>query len=377
MYSLGGFYNYFNGCLVPSSGYLNRFGVSLYSPGLLLHLPTPRNGADGQIEYKKISSVLREADAWGKYLDSQYVCELNSHIESGTIHDIVWMSEALHEKRIAEIADLIAAKRSQLRLILIAGPSSSGKTTFAKRLMIQLRVNRLSPVAISIDDYFVPRELTPKDEKGEYDFENIYAVDLELFNKHLQDLLDGKSVQLPRFCFKKGAREMGENVQVGLDQPIVIEGIHGLNEQLTATIARENKFKIYVSALTRIGLDHHNIINTTDTRFIRRITRDNQFRNYPATETIKRWTSVRRGEERNIFPFQEEADIMFNTALLYEWNVLRNLAEPLLLQIEKGSEAYMEGQRLLDLLCHFTPLDVEYTPRNSILREFVGGSYLR
>jgi uridine kinase len=377
VYSLAGFYNYFTGCLVPSTGYLEQFGLSLYSPGLLLHTPVIQGGKpEVQIEYKKISSVLREADNWGKCLDSQYVCDLNNHIQNGKINEIMWVAEALQEKRIAEIADLITAQRNNLRLVLIAGPSSSGKTTFAKRLIIQLRVNGLKPVSISLDDYFVSRELTPKDEKGEYDFESIHALDLPLFNRHLQELLQGEIVQLPRYSFQKGARENGDMLQVGVDQPIIIEGIHGLNEQLTTAIERSNKFKIYISALTRIGLDYHNIITTTDTRKIRRIVRDHQYRNYRAEQTIQIWESVRRGEERNIFPYQEEADIMFNSALLYEWCVLRKLAEPLLKEIKPESNAYPEAQRLLHLLNYFEPLDGERIPRNSILREFIGGSYL-
>jgi uridine kinase len=218
--------------------------------------------------------------------------------------------------------------------------------------------------------------LTPKDEKGEYDFESIHALDLPLFNRHLQELLQGETVRLPRYSFQKGAREEGDVLQVGMDQPIIIEGIHGLNEQLTASIERNKKFKIYISALTRIGLDYHNIISTTDTRKIRRIVRDHQYRNYHAEQTIQMWESVRRGEERNIFPYQEEADIMFNSALLYEWCVLRNLAEPLLKEIKHESNAYPEAQRLLHLLHYFAPLDDERIPRNSILREFIGGSYL-
>jgi uridine kinase len=377
MYSLSGFYNYFNGCLVPSTGFLREFGLTLYPPGFLLNMPAVQGGGPGErIEYNKLSTVLREADNWGKYLGSQYVCELNSHVQNGSINEILWLAEALHEKRVVEIADLIANQRNKLRLILIAGPSSSGKTTFAKRLMTQLRVNGLKPVAISLDDFFVSRELTPLDVKGDYDFESIYALDLPLFNHYIQDLLAGKKVQLPKYNFKHGVRETGNFVQAGLDQPIIIEGIHGLNEHLTASIGREKKFKIYISALTRINLDHHNIISTTDTRVLRRIVRDNQYRGYRAAETIQRWPAVQSGEQRNIFPFQKEADTVFNSALLYEWSVLRTIAEPLLRDIGTESKSYEEAQRLLHLLSFFQPMDMEIIPQNSILREFIGGSYI-
>lgn len=376
-YSLAGYYNYFNGCLVPSTGFIKDFGLSLYSPGLLLYMPVVQGGSRrDESESHKISAVWHEADNWGKYLGSQYVSELNSHVQDGSIKEILWLAEALHEKRVVEIADLIAAQRNKLRLVLVAGPSASGKTTFAKRLMIQLRVNGLKPVAISMDNYFVSRVLTPKDEQGEYDFESIYALDLPLFNQNLQDLLTGKEVHLPKYNFRSGAKEAGEFIRVGVDQPIIIEGIHGLNERLTASIEREKKFKIYISALTRIGLDHHNIVSTTDTRILRRIVRDNQFRSNPAEQTIQIWPSVRRGEQRNIFPFQEEADIIFNSALLYEWSVLRTVVEPLLQGIGAGNKSYAEAQRLLQLLSYFQPMDIEKVPRNSILREFIGGSYL-
>jgi uridine kinase len=320
--------------------------------------------------------VLREADDWGKYLGSQYVCDLNKKVQEGRANEIIWLAEALHEKRVIEIADLIKAKRNDLRIILIAGPSPSGKTTIAKRLILQLRVNGLTPISISLDNYFLTRELTPKDAKGEYDFESIDALDLPLFNEQLQELLRGERVQLPTYSFTKGIREPGSIVQVGMDQPILIEGIHGLNEQLTDSVSRQMKFKIYISALNRLGLDHHNIVSTTDARIIRRIVRDNQYRNYRAEQTISMWPSVRRGEERNVFPFQEEADIMFNSALPYELCVLRSLAEPLLKEIGQESRAYCEAQRLLCLLSYFEPIDRETIPRNSILREFAGGSYL-
>lgn len=377
MHSLSGYYNYFNGCLVPSTGYLKEFGLSLYPPGLLLHMPDVQGGrAEGQIIYNKISTVMLEADNWAKYLDSQYVSDLNKHVQDGSINEILWLAEALHEKRLVELANLIAVQRNKLRLVLIAGPSASGKTTFAKRLMIHLRVNGLKPVAISMDNYFLPRNYTPIDEAGEFDFENISALDLPLFNQNLQDLMDGKDVLLPRYNFLRGTRETGKTAGVGTDQPIIIEGIHGLNEQLTGAIGRDKKFKIYVSALTSIGLDYHNSISTTDTRILRRIVRDSRYRNYQADQTIQIWPAVRRGEQRNIFPFQEEADSIFNSSLLYEWSVLRTAAEPLLKEIGPESKAFKEANRLLHFLSYFQPMDISKVPGNSILREFIGGSSL-
>lgn len=377
MYSLAGYYDYFYGCLAPSTGFLKDFGITLYPPGLLLHMPAVQGGRPKQpIAYNKISAVLQEADNWGKYLESLYVAELNSHVQDGSMNEILWLAEALHEKRVMQMADLISAQRDKLRLILIAGPSSAGKTTFTKRLMIHLRVNGLKPVAISLDDYFLPRALTPKNGQGGYDLESINALDLVLFNRDLQNLLAGKKVRLPRYDFQRGMREIGDRIQVGLDQPVIIEGIHGLNEQLTASIDRKKKFKVFISALTRIGLDYHSIVSSTDTRMLRRIVRDNQFRNYRAEQTIELWPSVRLGEQQNIFPFQEEADMVFNSALLYEWSVLRSAAEPLLREIKPHSRSYGEAQRLLNLLSYFQPMDIEKVPHNSILREFVGGSYL-
>lgn len=261
-------------------------------------------------------------------------------------------------------------------MILIAGPSSSGKTTFSKRLMIHLRVHGLRPIQISLDDYFVDREKTPKDENGEYDFESIYALDLELFNQQMTDLLAGKEVHLSRFNFKEGRRYFRDDtVKIEEDQPIIVEGIHGLNELLTSSIPREQKFKIYVSALTQMNLDDMNRIPTTDVRLLRRIVRDHKFRGHTAQQTIHMWDSVRRGEERNIFPFQEEADVMFNSALVYELAILKMFAEPLLLEIDNSVPAYSEAKRLLRFIDYFLPItNLEEIPRTSIIREFIGGS---
>ncbi|HEX9063022.1 MAG TPA: nucleoside kinase, partial [Clostridia bacterium] len=293
----------------------------------------------------------------------------------GNVNDLIRISEALHEKKIAQIADMITFGENKKKLVLIAGPSSSGKTTFANRLAIQLRVNGLRPVTISLDDYFVDRDSTPKDENGDYDFEALEAIDVKLFNSQLADLIDGKEVEIPIFNFPKGTREeKGRKLKIGSDNIIVIEGIHGLNEKLTSSISKEMKFKIYVSALTSMNIDDHNRIPSTDTRIIRRISRDYQFRGCSAINTIKRWPSVRRGEDKNIFPFQEEADIMFNSSLIYELGVLKTVAEPLLTQIDNSEPEYSEAKRLIEFLSYFLPICEKEIPSNSIIREFVGGS---
>jgi uridine kinase len=288
----------------------------------------------------------------------------------------VRIAEALHEKKIAQIADEIAQHSDRLRVILIAGPSSSGKTTFAQRLSVQLKVNGLRPVSVSLDDYFVNRDMTPRDENGNYDFESIEAIDLALFNRQLVELIEGKKVEVPTYNFQKGVREYrGNMLQVEKNQPIIIEGIHGLNERLTSSIPKENKFKIYVSALTQLNIDDHNRIPTTDTRILRRIVRDSQFRSNDALNTIKMWPSVRRGEEKYIFPFQEDANVMFNSALIYELSVLKRYAEPLLQKIDSRYREFSKARILLKFLDYFLPFDEEdEIPPNSIIREFIGKS---
>ena len=290
--------------------------------------------------------------------------------------DLVRVCEAYHEKQIASIADEIAKRRDRLRVILIAGPSSSGKTTFAQRLSVQLRINGLKPTAIGLDDYFVDRGLTPKDEDGNLDFEALDAIDIHLFNEHLSQLIQGEEVSLPRYNFVKGQREWnGRTLQVTPEQPLIIEGIHGLNDALTSSIPKGRKYKIYVSALTNLNVDDHTRIPTTDVRLLRRLVRDAQFRGHSARETIARWPSVRRGEERHIFPFQEDADTMFNSTLVYELAVLKNHAEPLLAAIHSDVPQYSEARRLLRFLSHFHPMSsTEDIPKNSILKEFIGGS---
>jgi uridine kinase len=326
------------------------------------------------IESPKIAEVFKEAEIWGEIMDIGYVCNLNALIEADAHKELIQIAEALHEKKVATIADIITKQRK--RVILIAGPSSSGKTTFANRLKVQLKVNGLHPITISTDNYFVDRELTPKDENGDLDFESLDAVDVDLFNTHIMKLLDGESVNLPIFDFHKGKRTYRQQpICITANQPIIIEGIHGLNEKLSYHIFKRDKFKIYVSALTQLNIDEHNRIPTTQTRLLRRIVRDNQFRGHSALKTINMWNSVRRGEEKNIFPFQEEADIMFNTALPYELAILKKHAEPLLKQIPQSEPAYGEALLLMKFLSYFVSIDDDQlVPHVSILKEFIGGS---
>jgi uridine kinase len=300
---------------------------------------------------------------------------MNSLIKEGQGLDMIHVAEALHEKKIAQIADMISKRRDKISVILIAGPSSSGKTTFAQRLRTQLLVNGIRPYPISIDDYFVDREHTPLDESNNYDFEHIEAIDLALFNKHLLQLINGEEIKVPTFNFAAGRREYhGRRVRLEKNQPLIIEGIHGLNEQLTGSIPRDRKYKIYISALTTLNIDRHTRIHTTDTRLLRRIVRDAQFRGTGALETIRRWPLVRRGEEKNIFRIQEEADVMFNSALVYELAVLKGFAEPLLKKIGPSEAEYVDARRLLAFLSSFMPLPSRDVPSNSILREFIGES---
>lgn len=376
IYSCGQLKNYFYGYMVPSTGYLNLFDLILYKSGVILRFPQ-KEAPDRLPEYKeqkKLAEIFKESEDWGKLLGLAYVSDLNERIETETYEDIIRIAEALHEKKIAAIADKIHKEKK--RIILIAGPSSSGKTTFAQRLAVQMRVNGLDPIAFSTDDYFLERSETPKDENGEYDFESLEALDLELFNKHLKDLLEGKEVDIPSFNFLKGEKEFGKRIiKVSHDQPIIIEGIHGLNDKLTEKISKNDKFKIYISALTQINIDSHNRIPTTDSRLIRRLVRDNLFRGHSAKMTLKLWASVRKGEEKNIFPFQEEADMMFNSVLVYELAVLKKYAEPILKEIKEEDNEYIEAKRLLSLLSYFLSIDDECAIlNNSIIKEFIGGS---
>lgn len=376
VYYCGNTYDYFYGTMMPSTGPLKVFELRQHASGFILRFPEKESPdrLPAFVAQQKLSEIFLEAERWGTILECGYVATLNECVENGKINDIIRVAEALHEKKIAQIADFIA-EHNEVRLILIAGPSSSGKTTFAQRLTVQLRVNGMKPVALSLDNYFVDRDKTPKDENGAYDFEAIEAIDLELFNDQLARILNGEPVSVPSFNFMTGQREYrGNIIQISSNQPLIIEGIHGLNERLTAAIAREHKVKIYISALTQLSIDNHNRIPTTDGRLIRRIVRDSQFRSHDALTTLNMWHSVRRGEERNIFPFQEEADIMFNSALIYELGVLKKYAEPLLQKITAEQVAYSEATRLLRFLSYFRHVDDYEIPTNSILREFIGQS---
>lgn len=377
LYECAGFDDYFYGYMVPHTGYIKVFGLQYYAPGLIVLFPEKSN-PDHLPEFKeqkKLFNVFVEHKKWLSILGVGNVGALNRIVKAGQVCDLIRISEALQEKKIAQIADMITNSEHKKRVVLISGPSSSGKTTFANRLSIQLRVNGLRPATISLDDYFVNREVTPRDETGDYDFEALEAIDIALFNQHLSRMIQGEEVEVPIYNFASGSRELvGVKKRIDDDQLLVIEGIHGLNEKLTASIPRESKFKIYVSALTSMNIDDHNRIPSTDSRIIRRIVRDYQFRGSNALSTIKRWPSVRRGEEKNIFPFQEEADIMFNSSLIYELGVLKTLAEPLLAEIDSTHPEHSEARRLLEFLSYFLPIDSKEIPFNSIVREFVGGS---
>ncbi len=379
LHVLRGYKSYFfGGYLVPSAGYLKQFVVRPYPPGFALqfpqrHRPTALEPAKLS---PKITSVFREYGQWLALLGVSDAGALNEALTHGRAREIVLVAEALHRQRIAEIASNVVSRRDQVRLITIAGPSSSGKTTFARRLTVQLLANGLRPFPISMDDYFLAREETPLDALGNYDFENLHALDLVLFNTHLLALMNQDRVTLPRYNFEKGVREEGPTVQLSKDHVLLIEGIHGLNPSLLPQIPPERIYRIYISALTQLKLDRLNRVPTTDTRLIRRIVRDARTRGYSARETIARWGSVQHGEDRNIFPYQEQANIMFNSALAYELALLKPLAEPLLRQVEPGTQEYVEARRLLTFLEWFYPADPLLVPEDSILREFIGGSVL-
>ena len=378
LYYCSGYYDYLYGPMLYNTELLDKFALDFYSPGLILRTPLKENPDQipPAMKQRKLSMILSEADRWADILRGNYVTNLNDYIKENKSGDIIRISEALHEKKIAQIADHIVEDTQHLRLILIAGPSSSGKTTFAQRLRIQLLVNGLNPTSISLDDYFLDRELTPKNEHGEYDFESLYALDLDLFNKHMLALLNGEPVEIPVYNFTTGYREWRNHiVQVEKNQPIIIEGIHGLNDELTKDIPNNMKYKIYISALTQLAIDGHNRIPTTAARLIRRIVRDNQFRGSHPLKTIRQWSEVRAGENKNIFPYQENADVMFNSALIYELSILKKYAKPLLNKIDATLPEYNVSKRLIDFLDYFDDIQNEDDiPNNSILREFIGKS---
>ncbi len=377
VYHLGDSVDYFYGFLIPSTGSLKVFDLLPFSRGMLLVTPGRRDTSvlEEVIPQEKMLKVFSEYKRWGKVLNISNVGDLNNYVKNDNISELIKISEALHEKKISQIADRIRKRRKRTKLILISGPSSSGKTTFGKRLAIQLKVAGLSPVNLSLDNYFVDREQTPKDENGEYDFEALEALDVRLFNENLVDLLNGKEVELPKFSFETGTRYYdGEKLKINGKQVLVVEGIHGLNPKLTPLIADDSKFRIYISALTSISIDGHNRIPSTDNRLIRRIVRDHKYRNYSAYDTISRWPSVRRGEEKNIFPYQEEADAMFNSALPYELGVLKRYAEPILKEIQPNMVEYSEANRLLKFFSYFRPICDDEIPPTSLMREFLGGS---
>lgn len=375
VYRLDDFEDYYYGFMVASTGYLKRFVLIAFEEGFVLQMPERKN-PDVLPEFKpqhKLFSVLKQSDEWGVMLNVDTVGGLNDAIANGEINDLMLVQEALQEKNIAEIASRI--KEEDKKVILIAGPSSSGKTSFSHRLSIQLRAMGMSPHPVALDNYFVDREHTPRDADGNYDFECIEAVDIAKFNEDMMCLLQGEEIQVPTFNFRIGKREYkGNTMKMGANDVLVIEGIHGLNPKMSAGLPDDSKFKIYISALTQLNVDEHNRIATTDGRLIRRIVRDARTRGNSAQATIAMWDSVRRGEEQNIFPYQEEADAMFNSALIYELSVIKPYVEPLLFAIPPEAKEYQEAKRLLKFLDYFLGVSSENIPNNSILREFVGGS---
>ncbi|PKO07000.1 MAG: nucleoside kinase [Chloroflexi bacterium HGW-Chloroflexi-3] len=380
LYQLGEQKDYHHGYMVPSSGYLQFFKLIWMSPKAFI-LQYPRRRSPMMLEKipenQQLLETFKQYGSWLKRLGVDNVGGLNDAIEENKIREIILVSEAFHEMRIAEIARRISSDSRRLRVVLIAGPSSSGKTTFSKRLSVQLLTQGITPFPLEMDNYFVDRDLTPKDEKGEFDFESIDALNRALLEEHLSKLINGEKVQLPKFNFKLGKSVPGEIVQLEPDQIILLEGIHGLNSKLLEKIPTERTFRIYISCLTQLNLDRHNRISTTDTRLIRRIVRDARERGYSAYDTIKRWESVGRGEKRHIFPYQDNADEVMNSALVYELSALKPFVEPLLRQVPFGTYEYVEAKRILSFLEWFLPLNTEMIPDNSILQEFLGASILK
>jgi len=376
LYQLGETTEYMTYPLFPSTGHLSAYDLVYWPPGMILRFPDFPNleNVPPMMMQKKLFQVFQEYGRWEQILKIQKVSDLNEAILSKEIYDLIKIAEGLHEKKIASIADTILKKRKNLRLVLIAGPSSSGKTTFAKRLNIQLKVNEMRPLAISLDDFFLNRSETPKDKDGNYDFESLKAIDVAKFNRDLKSLFNGDMTILPRYDFKAGKQINGPSVRLESDQIIIVEGLHCLNELLTEDIPGQNKLKIYISDLTQLNITDHLRISTSDVRLLRRLIRGYRFRGHSASYTLENWPLVRQGEEKHIFPFQENADIIFNSSLMYELSVLRVFAKLLLQTISENEPAFSEAQRLLNLIFHFLPISPKEVPTNSILREFIGGS---
>ena len=379
MYFCEDYYNYCYGTMANRTGVTKVFELVKYDKGFLMRYPKSNEPEKLPeiIQSKKLAWALKEYDDIHRILNIETVHRLNKSVTENKIKDYIMLDEALHEKKIANIADEIAKNRN-VKMVLIAGPSSSGKTTFAQRLGIQLRINGIKPVTISVDNYFVERPDTPKDENGNYNFEDIEAIDLKLFNEHLTKLLNGEEIEIPKFDFKVGTKRYdGTTMKLEEDEILVIEGIHCLNDKLTRSIKKDKKYKIYISALTVLNMDRYNRISTTDTRLVRRIVRDHQFRNYTAKDTIKAWSNVNKGEEKNIFPYQEQADSIFNTSLIYELGVLKSYALPLLGEITEEEKEYAEARRLINMLKYFKEIPTDYVPTNSLLKEFIGGGVFK
>ncbi|MCX6237569.1 MAG: nucleoside kinase [Bacteroidia bacterium] len=377
IFFLGDHVNFFYGHMLTSTGFVQHFGVEKYYDGFLLRFPIPTNleVLEPALKQDKLFAIFREHKKWADILEVEDIPRLNAVTKAGRYSELIKISEALHEKKIVEISTAITDRKDKVNIVLIAGPSSSGKTTFSRRLGIQLAVNGLHTIEVSIDDFFVSRDLTPKDDAGNYDFEALEAIDIPYFNDFLLRLTAGEEVEVPRFDFHQGERTFsGKTMKMEKDNILIIEGIHGLNPGLTPKIDPEKTFRIFVSALTQISIDEHTYIPTTDNRLLRRITRDSKYRGYDALTTIQRWPSVRRGEDKHIFPYQENADIMFNSALIYELAVIKKHAAPLLKQVKENTPEYSEAVRLLIFISYFETIPEEEIPPTSVLREFLGGS---
>ncbi len=376
IYSIGGFEDYYYGYMVQNTGYIKYYDLLLYHDGMMLMLPKEADPTHVPefVPREKLYTGRMEAESWGRTLQIPNVGALNDQISCGRMNELILIQEALMEKKMGDIAEMIASMPEK-KIVMIAGPSSSGKTTFSHRLSIQLRAKGLVPHPIAVDNYFVNRVDSPRDEHGNYNYEVLECLDVKLFNENMSDLLAGKTVEMPTYNFVTGEREYrGDTLTLGREDILVIEGIHCLNEKLSYSLPKENKFKIYISALTQLNIDEHNRIPTTDGRLIRRLVRDSRTRGASAQDTIRMWPSVRKGEEENIFPYQEEADVMFNSALVYELAVLKQYAEPILFGVPRDSAEYLEAKRLLKFMDYFLGVSSEDIPKNSILREFIGGS---